>query len=545
MRKHSIVLCGLLLGLGGCVGDRLNVENLNSPDVARAYATPDGIEGVIAGLGPQLNNPQRASESVNTQAKIFAGESFATVANFGMALRSQIPRGAIDNELGNVVAAGNVNNYNSFQRLARTAVNGIQAVDRLVENTNGIGLNSPARNARAKAFAFLILGQALGYTSFAYDSAAILTPAVPSDEVPGLSAAKDVNAAAIAMLDSAIAIAQSPAATTGGSGFPLPPTWISGTSYTRDEFVALARSYRARIRAGVARTPAERAAVNWASVIADAEAGIKTDHQVTIGGSTGWSAQFDVGQIYVVGGWHSMPMYYFGMADTSGAYVTWLNTPRDDRRQFTVVTADKRWPRGVTRAEQSTPQTNNLLPNGQYFRNRPAGSDVLGASWGESQYDHRRYGATQAAAGGGPYTDMSATEMSMLAAEGHIRAGNFGAAMTLINASRTRSGLPAISGITSATQPIGTGAGCIPRVPQGPSFTTVACGNILEAMKYEKRMETAFTGYMIWFTDSRGWGDLVATTPLEWPVPYQEMNARIQAFYNGTTQAPIGTYGFQ
>ena len=122
----------------------------------------------------------------------------------------------------------------------------------------------------------------------------------------------------------------------------------------------------------------------------------------------------------------------------------------------------------------------------------------------------------------------------MLAAEGYIRAGQFAQAATLINISRVRNGLPAISGHHVRDAADRHGAGCVPRVPQPPSFTSTACGTILEAMKYEKRMETAYTGYMIWFTDSRGWGDLIATTPYEWPVPYQEMQARQLPFYNGT-----------
>ncbi|MEN9593345.1 MAG: hypothetical protein RJA21_1821, partial [Gemmatimonadota bacterium] len=59
MRKHvSQYLAGggLLLGLMACSGDSLNVANINDPDVARAYATPAGVEGVVAGLGVQLNN---------------------------------------------------------------------------------------------------------------------------------------------------------------------------------------------------------------------------------------------------------------------------------------------------------------------------------------------------------------------------------------------------------------------------------------------------------------------------------------------------------
>mgnify|MGYP003291237819 CR=1 FL=1 len=53
-----------------------------------------------------------------------------------------------------------------------------------------------------------------------------------------------------------------------------------------------------------------------------------------------------------------------------------------------------------------------------------------------------------------------------------------------------------------------------------------------EAMKYEKRLETAYTTYGAWFFDSRGWGDLPVGTPLEWPVPFQELDARLLPLYN-------------
>jgi hypothetical protein len=545
MRKRAFLIGAVLTaGLTGCVGDRLQVNNLNNPDVERAFATPDGIEGVVAGLGVQLNNPQRQSESVNNQSKIFARENFATVNNFGMAPRTIVPQGPVNNDIGNDVQSGNLQNFNQFQRIARSANNAIRSIDRLVEG--GSSLGSPARNARAKAFAFMILGQAMAFNSFAYDSAAIVTPTIPSDSVPPLSVYSEVNAAAVAMLDSAVAIATSADATNGSNGFPLPPNWINGTSYSRDDFVRLARSYRARVRAGAARTPAERAAVDWAAVIADATNGITSDHNVQLDGSAGWNAGYDAAQMYVVGGWHQLPLWVNGMADTSGNYDAWLASGNiDGRTAFLVRTPDTRWPAGNTRAEQVAKQDGIAPPPGVYIRNRPASEDVAGSGWGFSQYDHRRYGATRLAGNIGPYTDMSATEISMLAAEGYLRTSQVAQAIPLINASRTANGLPAIPAGTSATDPIGTMPNCVPRVPQPPSFTSTACGTVLEAMKYEKRMETAFTGYMIWFTDSRGWGDLVAGTPLDWPVPYQELQSRRLTIYSGTVVAPVGTYGFQ
>jgi hypothetical protein len=369
------------------------------------------------------------------------------------------------------------------------------------------------------AFAYMILGNALGYLSLGYDSAAIVTPLTESSEIPPLSHYSAVNTAALAMFDSAIAVANSAAAASGSNGFPLPSTWMSGQSnLTKDNFIRLVRSYKARVRAGVARTPAERAAVNWQAVISDATNGITADFEVSIGGSTGWSAGFDVTQSYVVGGWHSLPMFYLGMADVSGAYDSWLKD-------------------GLT-----TPTV--ALPAGRYIRNRPAGEDVPVNGWGDSFYDHRRYGVVNRASSTGPYVEMSATEIDMLAAEGYIRTGNLAAAAALIDKTRIKNGLGSIGVPASATAPYSTAADCVPRVPQAPSFTSTACGNILEAMKYEKRMETAFTGYLVWFADSRGWGDLVTGTPVEWPVPYQEMQSRYTSYYNGTKVAAKGSYGF-
>ncbi len=540
MRKHYLWIGASLVALTAC-GDSLEVQNLNNPDVARAYATPSGVEGVVAGLGVQLNNTQRASESINTQAKIFAGEQFATVANFGMAARTIIPRNPIDNDLGNDNATGNVSNWNIFSRTGRSAATAIAAIN--AYQAKGLTMGSAAQDARATAFAYMILGNALGYLSLGYDSAAIVLPTTGSSEVPPLSHYTAVNKAALAMFDSAIAVANK--GLTGSNGFPLPSTWMSGqANLTSANFVRLVRSYKARARAGVARTPAERAAVDWAAVISDATNGITEDFTVSIGGSTGWSAGFDVSQSYVTGGWHSLPMFYFGMADVSGAYDAWLKDGLTTRKAFLVQTPDQRWPQGATRTVQGAEAPTVALPAGRYIRNRPAGEDVPVNGWGDSFYDHRRYGVINRANSTGPYVEMSATEIAMLAAEGYIRTGNLAAAATLIDKTRIKNGLGSIGVPASASAPYSTAADCVPHVPQAPSFTSTACGSILEAMKYEKRMETAFTGYLVWYADARGWGDLVTGTIVEWPVPYQEMQARYTSYYNGTRAAAKGTYGF-
>ena len=59
-----------------------------------------------------------------------------------------------------------------------------------------------------------------------------------------------------------------------------------------------------------------------------------------------------------------------------------------------------------------------------------------------------------------------------------------------------------------------------------------------------RRLETSFTGYAQWFVDSRGWGDLPQGTALHWPIPYQELFARLRSSYTTQETAVRGTYGF-
>jgi hypothetical protein len=67
-------------------------------------------------------------------------------------------------------------------------------------------------------------------------------------------------------------------------------------------------------------------------------------------------------------------------------------------------------------------------------------------------------------------------------------------------------------------------------------------------MKYEKRIENTYASFGRFWIDSRGWGDLVEGTPLEFPVPYQEMQTRQQPFYllgpGFGSAAAKGAYGF-
>src|SRR5262249_53086363 len=117
----------------------------------------------------------------------------------------------------------------------------------------------------------------------------------------------------------------------------------------------LIRTYRARIRANMARNPTERANVDWAAVIADAQNGITADHYITtsttVGPSNSWRQQY-----LAFTTWHQMPPFIIGMADNSGSYAAWLAQPLGDRgagnTSFFMTTVDLRFPQGANRTAQ-------------------------------------------------------------------------------------------------------------------------------------------------------------------------------------------------
>ncbi|MGH7569124.1 MAG: hypothetical protein ACREL9_09175, partial [Gemmatimonadales bacterium] len=459
-----------------------------------------------------------------------------------MGPRGAVPRTPLSNARGNPAENANFRDFLFQHRAARIASIGLGQL-----NSANFTLGSSARDARAKAFARFVQGVGLANVALAYDSGAVLTENDAPDAINALVSYESLMQAALGYLDSAIAIASGPVP-AGTGWFPLPSTWVNGLALSASDFVRLARSYKARFRAGVARTPAERALVNWTEVINDALNGIAADLKLSMTPSAGWDIAWTTIH-YNTGSanWHQMSQFFLGMADTSGEYSAWLADPLADRQAFLVVSPDRRIPRGANRATQ---QANSPAPNAglpfdsvPYFRNRPTGEDQPGAPMGKSYYDFYRSRALFDAARIGPYPVMTRAEMNLLAAEGYLRAGNVAAAVALINVSRiAKGGLPSLAAITDTVTPVPGGNACVPRVPDpATNFKSARCGTVWDALKWEYRLENAFIAYGAWFFAARGWGDLPEGTAVHWPVPLQEMDARQQAFYDmGGVGAPGG-----
>lgn len=552
MHKLSRALSGLLVAvvLAACK-DPLTVINTNNPERLRVLGSPTDLENLTFGAFRTMwqGSQGGSDDNIPSQTRQMSFENSSSLANFGNSARGAIPRSFIDNARGNQVGAGNLKDFNGLSRAARSAADGLNRL-----SVGGMSLGSAKQDARLKAFAWYTLGMSLGRLALVYDSATIINPYDELAFIPPLSSYSDVMTAALNDMDSALTWTTTAAATatTGANGFPLPANWINGNPLTSAQFTSLIRSYKAQFRADVARTPAQRVAVNWTAVRDDAAAGITADIVVTTASSPSWS--YAMGQIYLFAQWGQASTFMIGMADSSGGYDAWLAAPNANKVPFPVVTADRRFPQGLNRAAQIA--NSPAVPTGVlYFKNRNSG-DAPSDVYGQSQYDFYRHQAwynVSRIGTGGPAM-LTKNQVDMLQAEARIRLGDIPGAIALIDPYRTRAGLPTLAsgGITALGQAVPGGPNaCVPRIPIGPAFTSAACGDIWEAMKWEFRMENYYQGYGAWYFPARGWNDLPEGTALNWPVPWQEMDTRREAFYNlggvgctnGSCVVGKGTYG--
>lgn len=213
-----------------------------------------------------------------------------------------------------------------------------------------------------------------------------------------------------------------------------------------------------------------------------------------------------------------------GMADQSGNYQEWLSVQPPESRHpnlpsgnpFIIVTPDQRFAQGETMAEQEANQTVNTMiqVNG--------GPLVPGNNWGQPARGTQRWSYYRNNSGDGhvffgetSIPEITTHEMRLLQAEAYYRLGNAGAAADLINVTRVGAGGLSPADPTAAND---GNDSCVPRLPDG------TCGDLLEMLKWEKRLHTRSFGVHAntWYFDGRGWGDLYAGTPLELPVPCDE-----------------------
>lgn len=524
-RTRLLTLSALLLvAVAGC---DLDVTNENAPDQERALATPGDVESLVAGSFHRwwnINTVNGAWFGLNSAAFQSAGNP----ANFANLEFSSFPRAPISNSLA-------APEFNRFAYAWNTSYSAIAAVSdglRALDNDPSLGeaLNeeNPGAETRARAFAKFMQGLAHATVALQYDKGFIVDETFDPEATPEEVPYADVLDAALGYFDEAITIAS-------GASFTIPEQWI-GTSggLSSDRLVRLAHSMKARHMAAVARSPAERAnamGYGWQSVLDEIDAGIESDFTIFVDCHYCYGSSFTTDAVgyFAFEGWQQQNYFILGMADQSGNYQRWLEQPLDSRLPyfgsevsedpFLIHTDDTRFPQGATQQEQvANPGSNYVVPGldsellFEAFQVEPSHFDRASrGTWRWSYYRHRMPGELFLA-GSYDWPEMTLREMRLLAAEAYIHLGQEALAAPIINETRTANGL-------SATDALGTNTSCVPRLPDG------TCGDLMEMMKWEKRLETQFRGLLgvPWYYDGRGWGDLYAGTTLHFPIPADDL----------------------
>ncbi len=500
----TLPVAGLLLIAAGCAD--LVVPNENDPDRARAIATPNDVQSLVSTSFVPTWNAQQWYNGLALPLSTMAWEHAASWGNAGMWQMSWYPREEWPNNQGwsyyDWIEYGWANPYQS----AAPAAEALRAIDgglKIVLDEEG------DQTARAQAFAHFILGYSLGTIALTYDRGFVVDENADLENLQ-LQPYDEVMDAALDHFQTSIDISNS-------NDFQLPDGWINGNPMTSSEFAQLSHSFMARYMTKVARYPAERDAVNWNAVIQHVDAGITEDFMISQNPPTWWD---DV-KIYadVLSTWSRAPYMHWGKADISGGYEAWMAQAPANRTEFLIITPDQRYPQGSTiEAQRENP--------GMYLINLdPRPFREARGSWYFSYYRNARYDYYGAAGWNAPTTAFNTEELDLIKAEGLIRAGNAGAAADLINKTRVANG--GLPPVTAAGVPDGP-ATCVPQMPDG------SCGDLMEALKYEKRVENVHTQLGTWFFDSRGWGDLEAGTPVHAPIPAGELQV---------LQLPVYTFG--
>jgi hypothetical protein len=483
MTIHKAAVLIALVGVAGCTD--LDTANLNEPDAGRALSEPGDVESLIGSAF--LTWFDRSQEDTPALAlSTVADEGTSSWGNFGMQETSSEPRAAFPNSTGFGYRSVLENPWYDMYGAISAVNDGLTAVEEGMQFGEN-GEDTP----RAEAFAKFVQGLAHGMLALQFDRAFIFTEdddLLTTDfELVDYSEVMD---AAIGMLDEAASLAEA-------ASFELPENWVNGQQYTGEELARIAKSYSARFLAGVARTPEDRAAVDWQDVRARIEAGITEDFGPVLNNSD-W--QDDLKDYMARADWVRADYRGVGPADISGNYQAWLETPVAERQPFDITTPDRR----IT---GDTPDS-----NGSYFSYRfPQDHREDRGTYHFSRYHHQRYrtlGVDQI--GFDPI--LTVVEMNLLKAEALIRTGQAAQALPLINATRTANGhLP------PATVDGVAGAECVPRTEAG------ACGDLMDTLIYEKRIETWATGGGLSYFDARGWGYLVPGSPVHYPIPAREL----------------------
>ena len=518
------IVFGVLAAATGC--QDLNVPNTNDPDRDRALANAADVEALAGAQFLVFFNRLTNRTAVYNPVPLIADEMTGTYANDGALEGSSEPRVEFNNRSDADIADMSVFPYREFNSMVASGNDVLNVIDDglVIETPSaGAGTALSDNTVRTQAFAHFVKALGQGYLSMYFDSAFV----VDQTEQRGISTNTldptsltlqpypEVRDSAIATMKRAIAIANLP------SDFMYPANVFFRSRDIDDElFAQIAHSYIARFLVYGARTPAERAATDWDQVLAHLDSGVTSDLIFTLSNET-----LVAGYLFRVsntGTFVSRADYkMIGPADQPGvrpgcdtctattAYARWIATPLRERQRFNIITPDRR----ITGTLSTDP--------GLYFtyRANDNGYDPTRGTYHFSAYQWIRNTDDNS----GQIIWMSKAEMDLMRAEAYYFKGDYARAAELVSETREHGSLEPIDGIEGDQS-----SDCVPRRTDG------TCGDLYDAIIYERTIEAAGQDALRTYFDSRGFGRLVEGTFLQLPLSIDELIA---------LNKPVYTYG--
>ena len=507
----------LLLAAAGCMS--LDVTVTDSPQLEDVFTSGANLESAV-GLSFRTFTGVTIGARTNATYPVVGLGALAEIVTVTAAAWWEViqePRVAYDN-----YGAGQWLNrkpwYDLYEVIA-TATDALKALDGgarvgLVNAATPNGADTP----RARVWSRFLLGASQVYLGIIFDKAFVtdektdLSFLTGSGFAPGqfpieFSPYREVTRAGIANLEKAIAEART------APNFTLPIEWVNQQTINRDELIRVMNGYIVRGLVYWARTPQERAQVEWSRVldltapgnVVTRDFGVQADN--TKSGTT--SAWLQYTQLMTDA---RIDNHLVGPSDTSGTYQRWLQTPFEQRNEIQVRTPDRR-----------VHGAGGPATAGKYFGQ--ATSQTMSTSRGTtvfSRYRGVRYGTTHYQTGFIPI--LTPVEMDLLRAEALLRLNRAAEAVPLINKTRVAAGeLPPVTAAGTGTRPT-----CVPRRDNGD------CGDLMDAMLYEKRMELHAVEAIMHWADWRAFGKLPKGSMMHFPVHGRELQ---------TLGLPIYTFG--
>ncbi len=501
--RAALVAVTLAVSASGCID--LDVTDPNSLGINTVFSNSSNTEAALIGSWKAYTEPMRFT-CPTLVLEVFANVQTSTsVTYLEMAQEPRLPLNNFDNL--HCLSRSIFNTYYEAASGARESFIGIKTNNLKfgpVTTAFPDGRDTPSR----KIFARFVVAISQLQLGLLVDQAYITDTLTPgfNEIVQDFSPYPEVIDNAKAQLRAAIAEARS------APDFTLPLLFVNGQAITRDELVRVMYSFLVRADVYAPRTPAQRAAVNWSGVLARLDSGItrsfghQADRAVAGTNSTYINNSFAQNTLRVSN-------RFVGPADTSQNYQLWLGRGTDTRSSIQIFTPDRR----ISNTTLAVPMTGV----GRIQRVTSTMSSAVNGPYLTSQYRNVRYLNTAADSGLTAFIPtITLDEMKFIRAEALFRLGRGAEAAALINPTRVAAGLKPVD--ASGPPP---GRDCVPRRDDG------TCGNLFDAIQYEKRIELFPSTADINYYDARGWGRLLPGTPFHIPVVGRELLTRGFEFY--------------